>query len=116
MKITDLLKKESVLLEGHATDKKDALHTLVGLMAKQGNVADVETYEACVLKREEEGSTGVGEALPFLMPRRVLSHVLVLPLCAALMAWNLIPSTDSQQTLFPHCRTGRVRTTSIWTY
>ena len=25
MKITDLLKKESVLLEGHATDKKDAL-------------------------------------------------------------------------------------------
>ena len=53
MKITDLLKKESVLLEGHATDKKDALHTLVGLMAKQGNVADVETYEACVLKREE---------------------------------------------------------------
>ena len=63
MKITDLLKKESVLLEGHATDKKDALHTLVGLMAKQGNVADVETYEACVLKREEEGSTGVGEGV-----------------------------------------------------
>lgn len=63
MKITDLLKKESVLLEGHVTDKKDALHTLVGLMAKQGNVADVETYEACVLKREEEGSTGVGEGV-----------------------------------------------------
>lgn len=63
MKITDLLKKESVLLEGHATDKKDVLHTLVGLMAKQGNVADVETYEACVLKREEEGSTGVGEGV-----------------------------------------------------
>ena len=116
MKITDLLKKESVLLEGHATDKKDALHTLVGLMAKQGNVADVETYEACVLKREEEGSTGVGEALPFLMPRRVLSHVLVLPLCAALMAWNLIPSTDSQQNSFSSLPHRTVRTTSIWTY
>ena len=108
MKITDLLKKESVLLEGHATDKKDALHTLVGLMAKQGNVADVETYEACVLKREEEGSTGVGEG--------VLSHVLVLPLCAALMAWNLIPSTDSQQNSFSSLPHRTVRTTSIWTY
>ncbi|MBS5519559.1 MAG: fructose-specific PTS transporter subunit EIIC [Acidaminococcus intestini] len=63
MKITDLLKKESILLEGHATDKINALHTLVGLMAKQGNVADVNTYEACVLKREEEGSTGVGEGV-----------------------------------------------------
>lgn len=63
MKITDLLKKESILLEGHATDKINALHTLVGLMAKQGNVADVDTYEACVLKREEEGSTGVGEGV-----------------------------------------------------
>lgn len=112
MKITDLLKKESVLLEGHATDKKDALHTLVGLMAKQGNVADVETYEACVLKREEEGSTGVGEgvAIPHAKTSAVTRPGL------ALMAWNLIPSTDSQQNSFSSLPHRTVRTTSIWTY
>lgn len=115
MKITDLLKKESVLLEGHATDKKDALHTLVGLMAKQGNVADVETYEACVLKREEEGSTGVGEgvAIPHAKTSAVTRPGLAF---MALMAWNLIPSTDSQQNSFSSLPHRTVRTTSIWTY
>ena len=43
-------------------------------------------------------------------------HVLVLPLCAALMAWNLIPSTDSQQNSFSSLPHRTVRTTSIWTY
>ena len=85
-------------------------------MAKQGNVADVETYEACVLKREEEGSTGVGEgvAIPHAKTSAVTRPGLAFMRC--LMAWNLIPSTDSQQNSFSSLPHRTVRTTSIWTY
>ena len=57
MQITDLLKRESVELNGSATDKKDALEKMVALMVKQGNIADPETYKKKVFAREEEGST-----------------------------------------------------------
>jgi PTS system fructose-specific IIC component len=63
MRITDLLKKESVNLEDHAVTKKEALDKLVELMSRQGNINDVETYRQCVYHREEEGSTGVGEGV-----------------------------------------------------
>lgn len=63
MHITDLLKRESVELNGSATDKKDALEKMVALMVKQGNVEDPEEYKKRVFAREEEGSTGVGEGV-----------------------------------------------------
>ncbi|WP_303815121.1 fructose-specific PTS transporter subunit EIIC [Acidaminococcus timonensis] len=63
MQITDLLKRESVELNGSATDKKDALEKMVALMVKQGNIADPEEYKKRVFAREEEGSTGVGEGV-----------------------------------------------------
>lgn len=63
MRITDLLKPESTNLEAHAQTKKQALDMLVDLMAKQGNITDIETYRQCVYHREEEGSTGVGEGV-----------------------------------------------------
>lgn len=63
MHITDLLKRESVELNGSASDKKDALEKIVALMVKQGNIADPEEYKKKVFAREEEGSTGVGEGV-----------------------------------------------------
>lgn len=63
MKITDLLRKESVNLDGHAANKKEALNALIDLMVRQGNITDIETYRQCVYHREEEGSTGVGEGV-----------------------------------------------------
>lgn len=63
MQITDLLKRESVELDGSAADKKDALEKLVALMVKQGNIADAEEYKKKVFAREEDGSTGVGEGV-----------------------------------------------------
>ena len=45
MHITDLLKRESVELNGSATDKKDALEKMVSLMVKQGNIEDPEEYK-----------------------------------------------------------------------
>ena len=52
MRITDLLKPESTNLEAHAQTKKQALDMLVDLMAKQGNITDIETYRQCVYHRE----------------------------------------------------------------
>ena len=44
MQITDLLKRESVELNGSAGSKAEALDKLIQLMVKQGNIADPEEY------------------------------------------------------------------------
>lgn len=63
MQITDLLKRESVELNGTAGSKKELLEKMVQLMVKQGNIADSEEYKKKVFAREDEGSTGVGEGV-----------------------------------------------------
>lgn len=63
MRIKDLLKAESIQLGGKATSKSDVLDQMVDLMAKSGNINDVETYRKGVYAREEEGTTGIGEGI-----------------------------------------------------
>ena len=63
MKITDLLKPESIALGVSAQNKQDAIDKLVALMEKAGNVKDAKAYKEGVLRREEEGTTGVGEGV-----------------------------------------------------
>ena len=63
MKITDLLSKDAIKLNGIANSKQDAINKLVDLMAKNGNLTDKEKYTQVLLKREEEGSTGIGEGI-----------------------------------------------------
>lgn len=63
MKIADLLAKESIDLQAKVGSKADALEHLVALMAKSGKLADEAEYKRCVLAREEEGSTGIGEGI-----------------------------------------------------
>ncbi len=63
MKITDLLKKESIELNGNVQTKEEAINQMVSLMVKGGNIQDVETYRKGVFAREEEGTTGIGEGI-----------------------------------------------------
>ena len=63
MKIVDLLKIESIDLKAKPQNKAAALEHLITLMERGGNIADKEEYKACVLRREEEGSTGIGEGI-----------------------------------------------------
>lgn len=63
MKIVDLLKVESIDLKAKPQDKAAALEHLITLMERGGNIADKAEYKACVLRREEEGSTGIGEGI-----------------------------------------------------
>ena len=63
MRITDLLYKESILLNAAPKDKTEAIDMLVGLQAKSGRIKDVETYKKGILAREEMSSTAVGEGI-----------------------------------------------------
>ena len=63
MRITDLLKRESIELNGTVQSKEETIDQMVRLMAKGGNIADVDTYRKGVLKREAEGTTGIGEGI-----------------------------------------------------
>lgn len=63
MKIVDLLRKESINLNGEVRSKKETIDQMVDLMAAGGNIADVDIYREGVYKREEEGTTGIGEGI-----------------------------------------------------
>ena len=63
MRITDLLDKQSISLNGAPKDKKEALDQVVDLMAKSGKINDVEAYRQRVYAREEESTTGFGEGI-----------------------------------------------------
>ncbi len=63
MKITDLLKKGSINLNVEASNKKELLEQAVELMNNNGNITDKDKYLELVLKREKEGSTGIGEEI-----------------------------------------------------
>lgn len=63
MRIKELLSVESISLNGTCGSKKEALDTMVALMAKSGKIADVETYRKGVYAREEESTTGIGEGI-----------------------------------------------------
>ena len=63
MKITDLLSEKSIMLQGKPNSKKEAIDQLVDLMMENGNIKDKEEYKKVVLKREEEGTTGIGEGI-----------------------------------------------------
>ncbi len=63
MRIIDLLKKESILLNASPKSKSEAIDLLVDLQVKGGNLSDRETYKQGILEREKKGSTAVGEGI-----------------------------------------------------
>lgn len=63
MRITELLKKDSVSL-GVKVDSKDAaINYLVDLHARVGNITDKAVFKEGIVKREENGSTAIGEGI-----------------------------------------------------
>ena len=63
MSITELLDKRSIRIDGAPKSKNEALDQMVELMAKSGKINDLEAYRQEVYRREEEGTTGVGEGI-----------------------------------------------------
>ncbi len=63
MRITELLKKESIELGVKVSGKEDAIDKLIGLMAAGGRLNDRAGYKEGILAREALGSTAVGEGI-----------------------------------------------------
>lgn len=63
MRITDLLKQESILLGAQPTDKESAIRELADLMEQGGNLKDKAQYVKDVLAREASGTTGLGDGI-----------------------------------------------------
>lgn len=63
MKITDLLKASSIGLGQSAGSKDEIISRLADLMDKSGNLSDKNQYVEDVKKREESGTTGIGEGV-----------------------------------------------------
>ena len=63
MRITELLDKRSIRINGAPKSKNEALDQMVELMAQSGKINDLEAYRQEVYRREEEGTTGVGEGI-----------------------------------------------------
>lgn len=63
MRITELLDKRSISLDGSPKTKSEALDQVVALMVNSGKINDAEAYRKQVYAREEESTTGIGEGI-----------------------------------------------------
>lgn len=63
MRITDLLDRRAIDINGAASTKEEALNKVIDLMCASGKIKDREAYKAKVFAREREGSTGMGEGI-----------------------------------------------------
>ena len=63
MRITDLLDEKSIRLNAAASSKTEALNQIINLINQTGNITNKDEYKEIVLKREEQGTTGIGEGI-----------------------------------------------------
>ena len=63
MRITELLKSESIALGATPAYKNFAIDMLTDLMAASGNLSDKEVYKQDVFAREASGTTGLGDGI-----------------------------------------------------
>lgn len=60
MRITDLMIKETMIMDLQASSKEAAIDELIASLAASGRINDPAKFKAAILKREEQASTGIG--------------------------------------------------------
>ncbi|WP_085993209.1 PTS fructose transporter subunit IIABC [Oceanobacillus senegalensis] len=63
MKITDLLRKDIMILDMQATKKEVAIDEMVSKLDKHGVITDIAEFKDAILKREAQTSTGLGDGI-----------------------------------------------------
>lgn len=63
MRIIDLLNKEAVKLNISVENKQNAIDKLIELHKTVGNISDEKAFKQEILKREEQGTTAVGDGI-----------------------------------------------------
>ncbi len=63
MKITELLTKETILLDLKGNQKLEAIDQLVNILYSAGKISNQADFKAAILKREEQTTTGIGDGI-----------------------------------------------------
>lgn len=63
MKMTDVIRKELMLLPAQATTKEEILDEMVNKLVETGAVDDYDTFRKGIADREESMSTGLGDGI-----------------------------------------------------
>lgn len=63
MKITELLTKDTVILDLQSTGKPEVIEELIEKLYEAGKITDKEAFKKDILARESQGSTGIGEGI-----------------------------------------------------
>lgn len=73
MRVSDLLREQSISLNVDLNSKTQAIETLIDLQQKAGNLSNMDLYRKEILAREAMGSTAVGDgiAIPHAKSRAV---------------------------------------------
>ncbi|MEH7500424.1 fructose-specific PTS transporter subunit EIIC [Neobacillus drentensis] len=63
MKITELLSKNTILLNVEGNRKEETIDQLVEVLFHAGKISDRAEFKAAILKREEQSTTGIGDGI-----------------------------------------------------
>ncbi|GAE31096.1 PTS fructose transporter subunit IIABC [Alkalihalobacillus hemicellulosilyticus] len=63
MRISELLKKDTIVLNMKATDKSSAIDELVRKLDSAGRLNDPSQYKKAIWEREEQSTTGIGDGI-----------------------------------------------------
>ncbi|PTL38610.1 PTS fructose transporter subunit IIABC [Alkalicoccus saliphilus] len=63
MNITELLKKETIILDLSSRSKEDVIHELAAALDNAGHLSDRQSFIDAIKERESQSSTGIGEGV-----------------------------------------------------
>ncbi|MCT2536024.1 fructose-specific PTS transporter subunit EIIC [Aquibacillus koreensis] len=63
MNITDLLRKDTIILDLQANSKASVIDELVNKLDKAGRLSDKDAFKQAILAREEQSTTGIGDGI-----------------------------------------------------
>ncbi|MFF1296862.1 MULTISPECIES: fructose-specific PTS transporter subunit EIIC [unclassified Streptomyces] len=96
--LSGYLTEQTVKTELDAVDKEAAVREMAGLLARSGKVADVDELVATALRREEQGTTGLGEeiAIPHAKTDAVSAPVVGFARSAEGIEWGSLDGTRAR--------------------
>ncbi|KKD02648.1 fructose-specific PTS transporter subunit EIIC [Streptomyces sp. WM6386] len=96
--LSGYLTEQTVKVELDAVDKEAAVREMAGLLARTGKVADVDELVATALRREEQGTTGLGEeiAIPHAKTDAVSAPVVGFARSAEGIEWGSLDGTRAR--------------------
>ncbi|MFJ2928230.1 fructose-specific PTS transporter subunit EIIC [Streptomyces massasporeus] len=96
--LSGYLTRQTVQVELGAGDKESAIREMGELLARTGRVADVEELVACALRREAQGTTGLGDdiAIPHAKTDAVTEPVVGFARSAEGVEWGSLDGTKAK--------------------